>query len=237
MASQEVIPRAMEYLDSGSLDILKTDIDIPAIPGAAQAAIYWKQEYRDEAEQTIGIEAWMRLLESCLEAAGHKQLADNVWVAQTDTEQQRFRAWRHRVPVEINERVARYRGHGGGKIASDWWVPLEHLEAALHETLCESAAAGLETLVFGHIGNGHPHINYIARDEAAWKKGKELIRRQCVRAVGWGGEHGIGKVYRDLLSVQQSPTKIAEMMKIKKIWDPHWILGRGTLFEVPSWVK
>lgn len=241
MRSKEVTPRAMEYLDAASLDILRADVEIPPLPEAAKAAIYWKQEYHDEVEQSQKIEAWMKLLEACLQDTGHRELTEAIWVAQTDAEQQRFRGWRHRVPVEINERVSRHHQRGGGKIASDWWVPLKHLEAALEEALRESAAAGLETLVFGHIGNGHPHINYIARDAAAWKKGKELIRRQCTRAVKWGGgvagEHGIGKVYRDLLSIQHSPAKIAEMMQIKRTWDPHWILGRGTLFEVPDWVK
>jgi FAD/FMN-containing dehydrogenase len=45
------------------------------------------------------------------------------------------------------------------------------------------------------------------------------------------GEHGLGKLKRDLLAIQYPEARIAAMRDIKRRWDPNWILGRGNLFS------
>lgn len=237
LQSTRVTPRALEFMDGPSLAILKEDPEIPTIPESAQGAIYWKQEFRDDAELEISLGNWLEILNRVLRQSSHPQLSDQVWVAQSKKELERFRAWRHQVPCQINERVAKFNSQGGGKIASDWWVPVSKINEALNKALQESEATGLETLTFGHVGNGHLHINYIARNADEHRLAQELIRRQCQRAVKWGGgvagEHGIGKKYREHLDIQHPSTVIKKMLKIKREWDPQWILGRGTLFQAP----
>jgi FAD/FMN-containing dehydrogenase len=55
------------------------------------------------------------------------------------------------------------------------------------------------------------------------------------QAVGLGGtvsaEHGLGKRKRHLLSIQYTPSEIEMMKRVKRVLDPDWILGPGTLFE------
>lgn len=236
--SDRVTPRALEFMDKGSLSILKTVSEIPEIPHKAQTAIYWKQEFQSENQREQGIQDWLGLLNDVLSKTKAPQLSEVVWVAQTPAERQRFRAWRHHIPSKINEQVSTYHAAGGGKVASDWWVPLKKIQKALPEALRESEEAGIEAIAFGHIGNGHPHINYMVKNSEDFKMAKELIRRQCRRAVKWGGgvagEHGLGKVYRDLLCIQHPPSVIEKMIQTKREWDPHWILGRETLFQVPQ---
>ena len=238
LESNTLSPRALEFMDQSSLEILKSDPEVPAIPSGAQFGIYWKQEYESETKKNKNIEAWMTLLNSALKDTEAKDLSEQIWVAQSETEQLRFRHWRHLIPSAINERVSAFQSQGGGKTASDWWVPLKWIGAALEKAWQESKEANLETITFGHLGNGHPHINYIAKDKEEVSRAKELIRRQCARAVAWGGgvagEHGIGKIYRDLLSLQHPSAVIEAMKKLKKEWDPHWILGRETLFQSPD---
>lgn len=48
---------------------------------------------------------------------------------------------------------------------------------------------------------------------------------------GVAGEHGIGKLHRDLVPIQWSTKKIERMRTIKQEWDPHWLLGRGNILE------
>jgi FAD/FMN-containing dehydrogenase len=65
------------------------------------------------------------------------------------------------------------------------------------------------------------------------KKVMELLKRQCRRAVALGGgvagEHGIGKMYRDLVGIQWSDKEINKMREIKRRFDPNQILGRGNI--------
>jgi glycolate oxidase len=53
--------------------------------------------------------------------------------------------------------------------------------------------------------------------------------------VGLGGtvsaEHGLGKRKRHLLSIQYMPAEIEMMKRVKRVLDPDWLLGPGTLFE------
>lgn len=237
LESTHLKPRALEFLDHPSLKILKDHPEVPPIPELANFCIYWKQEYRSDSEKLQGMESWMELLSTVLTSANAPELSQDVWVAQNETEQLRFRDWRHSVPSAINERVAPFRDQGGGKTASDWWVPVKWIETALEQAWRESQEAQLETLSFGHIGDGHPHINYIAKNQGEVARAKELIRRQCARAVAWGGgvagEHGVGKLYRELLKIQHNPATIENMIRLKREWDPHWILGRETLFKSP----
>jgi len=239
--SQRVKPRALELIDRASLDILKNDPEVPTIPEEAEAAIYWKQEYSYEDDMEDNLNSWLEIMEDQFTDDTAPTYSEQVWMAQTERDQVRFRQWRHLIPSHVNERVAAYRTDGGGKVASDWWVPLEHIQAAIEQTLVDAKEAGLETILFGHIGNGHPHVNYMAHNSEEKEKALELIRIGCQRAVKWGGgvagEHGIGKEYRDHLRIQYGQKAIDTMMKLKREWDPHWILGRGTLFDVPKEFK
>lgn len=57
-----------------------------------------------------------------------------------------------------------------------------------------------------------------------------MCREAVALGGGVAGEHGLGKLKRNLLAVQYSPERIREMRDIKKQWDPGRILGRGNLF-------
>ncbi len=236
LKSEAVKPRALELMDRRSLDYFKTAQDVPTLANQAQAAIYWKQEYANVEEQAQGQEAWYQLYN---QVCGNEALSgDCIWIAESPSKQDLFRRWRHHIPSTINEEVHHYREVGGGKVSTDWWVPPEHIQEALAVAIKESQQLGLEPIIFGHIGNGHPHINYLACNDDEKAKGMQLIAKQCQRAVEWGGgvagEHGLGKIHRDLLAVQHSKKVIDQMIAIKRHWDPNWILGRGTLFEVPE---
>jgi len=55
--------------------------------------------------------------------------------------------------------------------------------------------------------------------------------RDAVREGGGvAGEHGLGKLKRDLLALQWPPETIDRMREVKRTWDPRGILGRGNVF-------
>ena len=232
---KELKPRALELLDRASLAIWSDHPDIPEIPESAKAAIYWKQEFKKGTDETATLDVWMQHLEKTVASESVPTLAEDTWLARTDAEKNRFRRWRHLIPEKINERLQAYRAAGGGKVTSDWRVPLDKIERAIHQAITEANEAGLEIITFGHLGEGHPHLHLIAHNQSEYEKARKLLHRQCERAVKWdgvvAGEHGFGKLFRDFLPIQYSSKEIERMRAIKQHFDPHWILGRGNRFE------
>ena len=87
---------------------------------------------------------------------------------------------------------------------------------------------------FGHIGDNHLHVNLVAKKPEYFHKAKSLVLTFIRQAVSLGGtvsaEHGIGKIKHDYLKEMYGAAGIAEMVRIKKQFDPAFILGRGNMF-------
>ena len=93
---------------------------------------------------------------------------------------------------------------------------------------------GLETAVWGHVGDNHLHVNVLPRDHDDFARGKALYRQWARWVTDAGGavsaEHGVGKLKRDFLAVMYGPDHIREMARLKRQLDPRGVLGRGNLF-------
>jgi FAD/FMN-containing dehydrogenase len=151
---------------------------------------------------------------------------------------ERLRSFRHRVPSNLNEVLTGLAERGGGKVATDWWVPYVDAPEFLGGWRRRIVEAGLKAVMFGHIGNGHPHVNFLSDSPDAHRRARVLVREMCREAVARGGgvagEHGLGKIKRDLLGLQHSAECVEEMRDIKGGWDSRWILGRGNLFPAET---
>jgi D-lactate dehydrogenase (cytochrome) len=99
-------------------------------------------------------------------------------------------------------------------------------------------AAGLESAVWGHIGNNHLHVNILPRNRHEFDRGKALIAEWAKRVTEIGGtvsaEHGVGKLKRDALRVMYGDLHIEEMSALKRVFDPKWLLGSGTMLPEPA---
>lgn len=231
----ELRPRALELLDAGSLALVRANDEGFRWPEAAGAAVVFKQEYADAKDRDRMVSGWLALLEGVLKDAGAAGWADHVLVVEDTAGLERLRAFRHRVPASVNERVQTLKSRGGGKVATDWWVPVERIPRFLPDWMRRVAEAGLDALAFGHIGNGHPHVNFFPVSAAETERARALVREMCREAVALGGgvagEHGLGKIKRDLLAIQHPRERIQAMIDMKRTWDPRWILGPGNLFD------
>lgn len=119
-------------------------------------------------------------------------------------------------------------------MGSDWWVPVEKLLIMMDFFYATADASGLSYIAYAHLGCGHPHTNLQYRDAREKEKAHEVLRACCRKAVelggGVAGEHGIGKLHTDLVSIQY-PSKIIEQMRAWKLeYDPNWIFGKGNIF-------
>ena len=214
--------RALEYFDGEALNFLRERY--PLVPLGAAGAVFFEQETEARTEETL-MEQWLELVER------HDALADESWFGTNEHDRAEMRAFRHALPLMVNEWLAR---RGQRKVSTDMAVP----DAAFPEMLRfykETLSAGrLSYVIFGHIGDNHVHVNILPRDAAEAAAARETYGRFVERAVSLGGtisaEHGVGKIKRDYLRALYGERHLREMAELKRAFDPACVLGRGNVF-------
>jgi len=216
----------LEYIDAPSLDLLRSRFE--DIPREARAALLIEQEL--DREDSDDIDAWAdRLIAT-------KALDEASWFAATDADRERFRKFRHTLPELVNDTVRR---NGYLKQNSDYAVPVEKNGEMLriYRERLEAELPG-RYVIFGHIGDAHVHINILPASQDEFERGKALmvdLAKEAVRLGGTvGAEHGLGKRKRHLLELQYTRAEMEAMREVKRRFDPHWLLGRDTLFATPA---
>jgi len=224
--------RTLEYIDCGALNAMKTAEGVPQFPEATGALLYYKEEFEGQKGKEA---AFDKLYKYVLTHVPH-MFADAIIIAETPKQKEEFRLWRHRIPEWANEEGRKYWTVNGGKVGSDWWVPVDNLLEMMDFFYKEADDLGLPYIAYAHLGRGHPHTNMFAKTMEEWKHAEEMLIRCCRKAVelggGVAGEHGIGKIHTNLMPIQHPMKTIERMKSWKKLYDPNWILGRGNLFEV-----
>jgi FAD/FMN-containing dehydrogenase len=106
--------------------------------------------------------------------------------------------------------------------------------------LVRTRYAGLEVLVYGHVGDGNLHVNtmkpeemspeeFTARTREVDRDLFELVRRH---RGSISAEHGIGLLKKDYLSYTRSPAEIDLLKQLKRTLDPQGILNPGKVLDV-----
>ena len=120
------------------------------------------------------------------------------------------------------------------KLGTDMSVPDEGLEKVMRMYRAGLEAAGLEHVIFGHIGNNHVHVNILPRSMKEYEQGKALYLDWEKQVVDWGGsvsaEHGIGKIKTEFLELMYDEEGVQKMRKLKQLFDPQGLLNPGNLF-------
>ena len=214
-------PRALELFDSHALDFLrKSYAEIP--PGTA-GAIYFEEE-TTEADEERCIEAWLDLMERC------DAPTEETWAAFDAEGLDRLRAFRHQLPVLVNEWLSR---QSESKISTDMAVPDAQFRELfeLYRDACDREK--FTYIIFGHIGNAHLHLNILPRNHEEFLRAKLLYRQLVSEILSMGGtlsaEHGIGKLKSEYLVEMYGPEGIREMVRVKKALDPYLVLNIGNL--------
>jgi len=226
-------PRAIEYIDTFAISLMKTCDACPKFTDDIKACLYIKDESFDGPLEPI-IEKWFELISKALEKYPH--LLEQTIIAVTDKEKENLHALRHQIPQVISETNEKIEKAGGGKVSGDWWVPKDKMLVTMKKTYEEALPLNIDFTMYGHLGDGHPHTTYLCRTSEEKAKVKELVKLQSRRAAelggGVAGEHGIGKIKHDLLKIQYPSDVIAKMKELKQKFDPKWILGRGNILDL-----
>ena len=209
--------RMLEYTDRPSLDLIGSRY--PEIPRTAQAALLIEAEGDD-------LDAWeQRLAES-------HALIDASWFGIEAKDRERFRAFRHAFPEAV---IETNRKHGFMNMGTDYAVPLDRDREMLryYRERLKTELPG-RYVIYGHLGDAHLHVNILPTTAAEGEKARHMLREFAEQAVKLGGtvsaEHGLGKRKAGLLALQYTPEQIDAMHAVKRRFDPHELLGRGTLF-------
>ena len=213
----------IEYFDDRALNFISEKF--PETPSEMEGAIFFEQETTAENEDEL-FEAWNRLLEK------HNADVDVSWFTTTEQDLEKMRAFRHALPVSVNERVVRNKQK---KIGTDMAVPDEAFPGFLRFYKDTLDASGIDYVIFGHIGDCHLHANLLPKDEVEAERSRHLYGRFIAQAVMLGGtvsaEHGIGKLKSKYLNVMMGERYLNEMAELKRAFDPNGILGRGNMFS------
>lgn len=209
--------RMLEYADLPSLDLIRARY--PEIPRAAQAALLIEAE-GDE------VDAWEQRLEQS------HALIEASWFGLEAKDRERFRGFRHAFPEAV---VETNRIRGFLNMGTDYAVPLDRDREMLryYRQRLEAELPG-RYVIYGHLGDAHLHVNILPTTAEEAERATRMLREFAAQAVKLGGtvsaEHGLGKRKAGLLALQYTPEQIEAMRAVKRRFDPHELLGRGTLF-------
>ncbi len=161
---------------------------------------------------------------------------DDTWYATSERELEPIKAFRHAIPEAVNLLIGERKRDCPDltKLGTDMSVPDSALEEVLSLYNSGLLEAGLELVIFGHIGNNHVHVNILPHDMQEYERGKQLYMEWARRIVEFGGsvsaEHGIGKIKAPFLRMMYGEEYMAQMLALKKLFDPAMMLNPGNLF-------
>ena len=129
-------------------------------------------------------------------------------------------------------------GQMGDYMCLDGTIPVSALPQVLNRIGELSRDYGLEVANVFHAGDGnmHPLILFNANEAGQLEKCEALgadILRLCVEVGGClTGEHGVGVEKRDLMETQFAPEDMEAQMRVKDVFDPHWLLNPAKVFPL-----
>lgn len=171
------------------------------------------------------------LLEQC------RGNVDDTWVASNQRDMEKLQFFRHAVPECVNMTIDDYRKASPSitKLGTDMAVPDSELEWVMSMYRRDLDSAGLNYVIFGHIGNNHLHVNILPRDIHEYDMGKELYLAWAKEISRRGGtvsaEHGVGKLKTEFFAAMAGESSLNELQNLKKIFDPHVKLNSGNMFS------
>lgn len=121
---------------------------------------------------------------------------------------------------------------GASMITTDVCVPISKLPECLLETREDLDSTGLLAPIIGHVGDGNFHVMILfeeAQRDIANQANERLVARALALEGTCTGEHGIGIGKRHFL-VTEHGESVAEMKKIKSVFDPQNIMNPGKIF-------
>jgi D-lactate dehydrogenase (cytochrome) len=231
-------PSAIEYFDKHTFEMLnsfrnlKTEIsELPRLSESYKGGIYIEFHLEEENQ----LDEVMGMMFDHLKTFNINEVEQ--WLAVEASDYEKLKNFRHSVPECVNILVANQKQIEPKikKVGTDMAVPDKFLSDILDMYQKDTDNRKLKTLVFGHIGDNHLHVNMIPKDLDEYNLSLELVISWANQVINFGGtvtaEHGIGKLKKDLLKQMMTNHDIESMKIIKKIIEPSGLINQGTLLD------
>lgn len=218
-----IVPSALEFMERDAIDWTMKFTEVPDL------------NLRPEIEAHLLIEVdgnypeiLMNESEKILTVVEQFQI-DEVLFA--DTQDQKNALWKLRRNVaEAVKQNTVYK-------EEDTVVPRYELPKLLIGIKAIGEKNGFKSICYGHAGDGNLHVNIVKLDmtDELWQtqvpKGvKEIFELTKSLNGTISGEHGIGLVQKEFMSIVFSEIELHLMYQIKKIFDPKNIMNPGKIF-------
>ena len=217
-------PSALEFMERDAIEwSLKYSSEPNALPigDGVQAHLLIEVDGKEEDILMREIEGIAQVLE--------QMGCDEILFA--DNEAEKNRLWKLRRSV-----AEAVKAHSIYK-EEDTVVPRAALPQLLNKVKALGKEFGFKSVCYGHAGDGNLHVNIVkgALTDAQWEqdlpKAIHLLF-EYVHALGGtiSGEHGIGLVQKEYMSIVFNEVQLNLMRGIKDLFDPKGILNPGKVF-------
>ncbi len=216
--AQGIIPRTLEFLDSGAIHAVENyrPTGIPKDVGALLIIELdgHPQSIIKEAERISGI---IGRLGGEATMAEDEDAREKIWNARRAVSPALY----HLKPTKINEDIV---------------VPRSRIPQMLTILKRLSEETGITVVNFGHAGDGNIHVNIMVDkgNEEEYGKALKLVKdifRATLELGGTiSGEHGVGLTKAAYVPMEIPPEELDLMKKIKSVFDPKNILNPGKIF-------
>ena len=209
-------PSALEFLDSGSLDLIRTR-NPELLPDNSQAMLMIEIDGTEHEIQ----EATAKILAAC----------QNPGLLKAMPVQNTIDLWRSRKTLS-----PLLRDIAPKKINEDIVVPVDQIPQLLAglSALCKQYQ--IANVNFGHAGNGNIHVNLLIdpdnleENQRAYNCLDQIFDLVISLNGTLSGEHGIGSEKRPYIGKELNDATLILMKQIKLTFDPNNILNPGKLF-------
>lgn len=218
-----IVPSALEFMERDAIDWTMKFTEVPDLNLRPEIEAHLLIEVDGNYPEILMNEA-----EKILTVVEQFQI-DEVLFA--DTQDQKNALWKLRRNVaEAVKQNTVYK-------EEDTVVPRYELPKLLIGIKAIGEKNGFKSICYGHAGDGNLHVNIVKLDmtDELWQtqvpKGvKEIFELTKSLNGTISGEHGIGLVQKEFMSIVFSEIELNLMYQIKKIFDPKNIMNPGKIF-------
>lgn len=223
ISNRKIIPTMIELMDNKTIQVCESYLstEIPYNRAAFHLLVRLDGEDKEDLEKDAII-----IGEICLEAG-----ALEILVA-ADTQRQ-DEIWKIR--MAIHDALV----HKAGVLADeDVVVPRSEITRLILGTTEICKQHSLPLAIFGHLGDGNIHFNFLRENRPAEEVNKilpvvlqELFQLTVSLGGKISGEHGIGIFKKPYLHLSVDEGYISFLRKIKKALDPAGIMNPGKIID------
>lgn len=223
LKASDLHPSAVELIGEHAIALTSSylDINLPMISDAIHCQLLIQFQEENELNLNRVLELTMTILE--------KHSNEEVLLAETNSEKEKLWKLRYSIGDAMIFGKRKYRD-------IDAVVPVSKLFQYITqvEKICSNHS--IELVYFGHAFDGNLHTMLLTNKEMDVHQEKQLksaVKEIYSFAISLGGvisgEHGIGYLQRDYMTIQFSDVQLKWMKQIKQLFDPENILNPGKM--------